>query len=100
RAADLVADLGFPLVKLIPGKETQRNVSRGITHLHHFFTARELVAVSKIMETVRQVSDYQVRDALIFSLTACLPYASRMRRFRADRKGGGPLSGTLYVSSL
>lgn len=25
---------------------------------------------------------------------------SRMRRFRADRKGGGPLSGTLYVSSL
>jgi hypothetical protein len=23
-----------------------------------------------------------------------------MRRFRADRKGGGPLSGTLYVSSL
>lgn len=100
RAADLVADLGFPLVKLIPGKETSRNVSRGITHLHHFFTARELVAVTKIMEAVRQVSDYQVRDALNFSLTACLPYASRMRRFRADRKGGGPLSGTLYVSSL
>lgn len=100
RASDLVGNLGFPTVKLIPGKETQRNVSRGITHLHHFFTARELVAVSKILDAIRQISDRQVRDALIFSLTACLPYASRMRRFRADRKGGGPLSGTLYVSSL
>jgi DNA modification methylase/DNA-directed RNA polymerase subunit RPC12/RpoP len=100
RASDLVGNLGFPIVKLIPGKETQRNVSRGITHLHHFFTARELVAVSKILDAVHQFPDRQVRDALIFSLTACLPYASRMRRFRADRKGGGPLSGTLYVSSL
>ena len=34
------------------------------------------------------------------ALTASMPYASRMRRFRADRKGGGPLSGTLYMGSL
>ena len=100
RAVELAGTLDFPVVELIPGKETRRNVSRGITHLHHFFAARELLAVSTLLERIREIDDYQVQDALRFALTACLPYASKMRRFRADRKGGGPLSGTLYVSSL
>src|SRR3546814_9195040 len=82
------------------GKETQRNLPRGITHFHHFFTAMELLAVALLMRKINEVADSATRDALLFALTACLPYASRMRRFRADRKGGGPLSGTLYVASL
>src|SRR3546814_8861485 len=82
------------------GKETQRNVPRGITHFHHFFTSRELLAVALVMRKINEVAESATRDALLFALTACLPYASRMRRFRADRKGGGPLSGTLYVASL
>lgn len=108
-AADLLAidDCGkraklyaFPVVELIPGKETQRNASRGITHLHHFFTPRELYSVSLLLSKIKASKSASIRDALLFALTACLPYASRMRRFRADRKGGGPLSGTLYVGSL
>jgi len=31
-----ISRVGFPIVDLIRGKETQRNVPRGITHLHHF----------------------------------------------------------------
>lgn len=92
--------IDFPVVKLIHGRETQRNAPRGITHLHHFFTSRELVTVSLLLKHINDVKDSSLRHALLFSLTACLPYASRMRRFRADRKGGGPLSGTLYVGSL
>ncbi|WP_271679098.1 DNA methyltransferase [Thermomonas mangrovi] len=90
----------FPIVRLIPGKETQRNSSRGITHLHHFFTPRELYAVSLLLGKIRTNNSASTGQALMFALTACLPYASKMRRFRADRKGGGPLSGTLYVGSL
>ncbi|MBU1223666.1 MAG: DNA methylase [Gammaproteobacteria bacterium] len=99
-AQQIVASIGFPIAKLIPGKETQRNVPRGITHLHHFFTPRELLCVALLLKRISAISHASVRHPLLFALTACLPYASRMRRFRADRKGGGPLSGTLYVGSL
>jgi DNA modification methylase len=99
-AGERIGEVNFPIAPLIQGKETQRNVPRGITHLHHFFTPRELYSVALLLEQIKGVSNSSIRDALLFSLTACLPYASRMRRFRADRKGGGPLSGTLYVGSL
>ena len=99
-ASERIGEVNFPIAPLIQGKETQRNVPRGITHLHHFFTPRELYSVALLLESIKGVSNSAIRDALLFSLTACLPYASRMRRFRADRKGGGPLSGTLYVGSL
>ncbi|RLT19654.1 MAG: DNA methylase [Planctomycetota bacterium] len=92
--------LHIPNVELIEGKETLRNVPIGITHLHHFFAPREHLIVAALLREISQVEDVTIRNAVLFALTATLPYASRMRRFRADRKGGGPLSGTLYVSSL
>ena len=91
RSESMIFHVGFPTISLIAGKETQRNVSRGITHLHHFFTPRELYSVSLLLKQIGKVADTAIRHALLFALTACLPYASRMRRFRADRKGGGPL---------
>lgn len=97
---DQLGQLGFPIVELIRGKETQRNSSRGITHLHHFFNPRELYTVALLLQNIKRATNASIRHALLFALTACLPYASKMRRFRADRKGGGPLSGTLYVGSL
>lgn len=90
----------LPLVKLIPGKETQRNGPRGIEYLHQFFTEREHAYLARLIQNARQISDRRLALGILFAITATMPYASRMRRFRADRKGGGPLSGTLYVGSL
>ena len=99
-AEKLLEKISLPPVQMMPGKETQRNIGIGITHIHHFFTAREHLFVALLIEKIRAVKDSNIRLSLMFALTSSLPYASRMRRFRADRKGGGPLSGTLYVSSL
>lgn len=99
-AEKLLGQISLPSVELIPGKETQRNSRIGITHIHHFFTAREHLFVALLLKKIKSVKDSSIRFLLLFALTSSLPYASRMRRFRADRKGGGPLSGTLYVSSL
>ena len=99
-ATDLLRSHGLPSIALIDGKETQRNAPIGITHLHQFFTPREHLFVSALLRQIQSYSDNNLSQMLLFCLTASLPYMSRMRRFRADRKGGGPLSGTLYVSSL
>jgi DNA modification methylase len=99
-AGDLLGTRGLPAITLIKGKETQRNVPIGVTHLHQFFTSREHLFVAALLDQIRQHAATNVRQTLLFALTASLPYTSRMRRFRADRKGGGPLSGTLYVGSL
>ena len=99
-AEKLLESINLPKVPMIPGKETQRNSGIGITHIHQFFTTREHLFVALLMNKIRAIEDSNTRLMLMFALTSSLPYASRMRRFRADRKGGGPLSGTLYVSSL
>lgn len=99
-AANLLSTRGLPSIALIKGKETQRNVPIGVTHLHHFFTPREHLFVAALLHRIKECADSNLRQMLLFALTASLPYTSRMRRFRADRKGGGPLSGTLYISSL
>ncbi|HCJ50307.1 MAG TPA: DNA methylase [Gallionella sp.] len=99
-AEKLLETISLPSVQMMPGKETQRNSGIGITHIHHFFTTREHLFVALLIERIKALKDLNIRLLLMFALTSSLPYASRMRRFRADRKGGGPLSGTLYVSSL
>ena len=100
KASDLLGKFSLPPVKLIRGKETRRNETAGVTHLHHFFTSREHLIVARLLDKIWNCEDVDIRNLLLFSLTATLPYTSRMRRFRAKRKGGGPLSGTLYIGSL
>ena len=99
-AEKLLESISLPSVSMMAGKETQRNSGIGITHIHHFFTTREHLFVALLINKIKEVKESNIRLLLMFALTSSLPYASRMRRFRADRKGGGPLSGTLYVSSL
>lgn len=72
----------------------------GISHVHHFFTRCNLWCLATLLHHINGVKDARIRGRLHLAFTAIIPYASILRRFRSDRKGGGPLSGTLYVASI
>ena len=91
---------GFiPVDELPEGQETKRNVDRGITHAHHFYTKRNLIALSKLYE---KISNSPLSNTLRFMFTGMLTISSNMNRVRVSNpynRGKGHLSGTLYVSA-
>ena len=84
------------------GDTWRAGVHSGISHVHHFFVRNGLYVLAEIWDRYKnyRIKDARISSALLFSHTAALPYSSKLRRFRADKKGGGPLAGTLYVASL
>ncbi|MGD9780336.1 DNA methyltransferase, partial [Methanomethylovorans sp.] len=83
----------FPTERMMEGKESRRNDPIGLTHVHHFYIKRNLWALSSLN---RKFSHHY---KLVFqSIVATL--CSRLVRYNLGNRGNGPLSGTLYVSSL
>jgi predicted RNA methylase len=70
----------------------------GITHVHHFYTRRDIWVISAFWAKSLKASDVLYRPLLLV-LTSLLNYSSRLSRWRLGNRSG-PLSGTLYVSSL
>jgi DNA modification methylase len=84
----------FPTERMPEGDESRRNDDIGITHVHHFYTKRNLWALAALLN--RCCSS---QDKLTFqSITATL--CSRLVRYNMGNRGNGPLSGTLYISSM
>lgn len=83
----------YPKERMMEGKETRRNDGIGLTHAHHYYTKRNLWVLSSLLDKC----DFPLR--LMFqSIVATL--CSRLVRYNMGNRGNGPLSGTLYVSSL
>jgi DNA modification methylase len=83
----------IPTDRMPEGDEARRNDEAGLTHVHHFFTPRNLAVLSDLR------SHCSGPALLVFqSIVATL--CSRLVRYNMGKRGNGPLSGTLYVSSL
>lgn len=79
----------FPTDELPDGFNTQQpKGSHGITHVHHFYTKRNLWAISSIINRSKQ-SKWKTNATLLIN--------SVMNRWPRQR---GPLNGTLYVGAL
>jgi DNA modification methylase len=92
----------YPFSRMIEGRETRRNDPIGITHVHHFYTKRNL----RVLATLRNIlSTSHIESQLLCLVGDQLPRASKMHKIAVSRlntnlsKTAGVLAGTLYVPS-
>ncbi len=94
KLGQLSLDDPFPSSRLFQGRETRRNDRRGITHVHHFYTPRNL----RFLAAMKKQCDTSLPLLLWFS--SQLVNLSKLNRYRPNVTFPyNPLSGTLYVGS-
>lgn len=84
----------FKTFKLNDGYNTSQPIqSNGVSHIHQFYTKRNLNYLNKVFELIGD-------DPFLKAwFTSTLQNSSTMYKFRLDRKGG-IVNGTLYIPSL
>lgn len=91
----------FPMDALPEGYNTRQPMeSHGVTHVHHFYTKRNLWSISCFFSKINS-SRYL---SLLTGITADISRMARVQISNFFRGGGGPflpgLAGTLYIPSL
>jgi len=87
----------FPSARMMDGKETRRNDPAGLTHVHHFYTKRNLLVLAKLKSLLPSSKYNLLITKVSFQITKLYRFTHQSGVWGA---GGGPLSGTLYVPSL
>lgn len=82
----------FPIDEMPKGSESSRNNKTGITNVHQFFTKRNLFCLSYLYEKIND------DNKMLFLFTSIMQRASKL--FKWNKNQAGPMSGTLYISSL
>lgn len=90
----------LPTYKMPLGVNTnQPLVSHGFTHVHHFYTKRNLIVLSELLAEINNSKEFiSVMRLAIQSIVSTL--VSKLVRYNLGNRGNGVLNGTLYVSSL
>ena len=91
---DYEKEKSYPTSKLIEGYNTSQPISsNGVHFTHQFFTKRNYITLYRILQII------QKEDLPLTWFTSVIQNASKMYKFRMDRKGG-ILNGTLFIPSL
>ena len=93
----------FPFDRMVEGSESRRNDPFGITHVHHFYTRRNLLVLSSLYNKTLNINDKHIFEILINMLTRANRQSSLHISNFFHGGGGvckGHLTGTLYIPSL
>ena len=98
KSQSITFDTWVPTERLPEGGETRRNDKIGITHIHHFYTDRNLYALSVIMDLVEK-SEYA--DSMRFVFEQIIMGMAKIARYVPTHfsQVNQYLSGTLYIGS-
>ena len=86
----------FPTNRMPEGDESRRNDKYGLTHVHHFYTKRNLWVLAAIGNKIKQRS-ISIYHILAWCLNSIQNYINKKQSYGG---GGGGVSGTLYIPSL
>lgn len=94
----------YPTDRMMEGGETRRNDPIGVTHVHHFYTKRNLWVLATLRSVIAKDSMFRFFQ---YQLDSLIIRQSKLTRFLVSyyfHGGGGwvgtPLSGTLYIPSF
>jgi len=85
----------YPTDALPKGEKTRDPLNVGITHVHHFYTRRNLWVLALVLNMAKALP----LKLLLIWLTSSMIRTTKMYKFTLDRKMG-TVSGTLYIPSL
>ena len=90
----------FPKDVMREGDETHRNDKYGITHVHQFYTRRNLLILSHFYGLIQKYNcNDRLRHYLMVWFTSCQSRLHLMNRYAAKHhRHVGPLANTLYIS--
>lgn len=75
--------------------------SHGFTHVHHFFTRRNLILLNELWHLFKNETNPLLRMAGLYTLTGSIQRVCRLNRYMPNHdRHVGPLSGTLYVAPI
>ncbi|MDM8557038.1 DNA methyltransferase [Desulfococcaceae bacterium HSG7] len=91
----------FPVNKMMDighkwGDTWRSGIHFGITHVHHFYTKRNLW----ILASLYRKSSNPISKAIIVFQSISETLCSKITRYNLGNRGNGPVSGTLYIPSL
>jgi len=94
----------FPTDRMMEGGETRRNDPVGITHVHHFYTKRNLWVLARFWDMAQtSVHSHFIRQFVLGSLRILSKQAKHNKERRVENAGLGwinaGVTGTLYISS-
>ncbi|MBS3985815.1 MAG: hypothetical protein KGZ66_09505, partial [Selenomonadales bacterium] len=90
----------FPTDRMPEGEESRRNDPYGITHVHHFYTKRSVLTLTRAYEAARTAPP-NVINYLLFTVQQAVLGLARISRYVPTHfsQVNQYLSGTLYVGS-
>ena len=104
RIESLDCRLFVPKYRMPEGDETRRNDRVGITHIHQFYTRRNLIALAAFYEKIQQSA---LPNKVKFIFTGMINRSTKMNRVHFTKYlngktdwDAGHLKGTLYIPSF
>ena len=83
------------------GDTWRAGVHQGLTHVHHFYTRRNLWVLSSFLNKIHKIKTGRLKQMALYFFTSLYSRSHKMNRYIPDHnRHVGPLSGTMYVSFL